>query len=134
MSAERGTVTDLPGRYWRSYLPTADHPEYPSGSTALCHAETSRHYFGGDDLNWTAPTAAGSSIIEPGVTPAADLMLHFDTWSNLATAWGDSRVWGGVHFEPSVTAGAALGRAVGARVSAFLDGHLAGTAAEADAG
>lgn len=132
----RGTATDLPGRYWQSYLPTADHPEYPSGSSALCHAhaETSRHYFGGDDLDWTVPTAAGSSIIEPGVTPAVDLMLHFDTWSDLATACGDSRVWGGVHFEPSVTAGSDLGRAVGARASAFFDDHLAGTAAEADAG
>ena len=82
-----GTVTDLPGRHWQSYLPTADHPEYPSGSTALCHAhaEVSRHYFGSDDLDWTVPTSAGASIIEPGVTPAADLDLHFDTWSDLAT-------------------------------------------------
>ena len=132
----RGTASDLPGRYWQSYLPTADHPEYPSASTALCHAhaETSRHYFGDDDLNWTVPAAAGSSVIEPGVTPAADLALHFNTWSDLATACGDSRVWGGVHFEPSVAAGAGLGRAVGARVSAFFDAHLSGTAAEADAG
>ena len=130
-----GTVTDLLGRHWQSYLPTADHPEYPSASTALCHAhaEVSRHYFGSDDLDWTVPTSAGSSIIEPGVTPAADLDLHFDTWSDLATACGASRVWGGVHFEPSVTVGAALGQAVGARVATFVDDHLAGTAVEPSA-
>lgn len=80
------------------------------------------------------PTAAGSSVIEPGITPATDLVLHFDTWSDLATACGNSRVWGGVHFEPSVTAGAELGRAVGARVSTYLGEHLAGTAAEPDVG
>ena len=34
----RGTVTDITGNEWRSYLNTADHPEYPSGSAAFCTA------------------------------------------------------------------------------------------------
>jgi hypothetical protein len=44
----RGTVTDLPGAEWRSYLSTADHPDYPSGSASICaaHAQASRRFTG----------------------------------------------------------------------------------------
>ena len=31
-----GTVTDIPGNDWESYLSTADHPEYPSASACFC--------------------------------------------------------------------------------------------------
>lgn len=77
----QGRVTDLPGRDWCSYLDTADHPEYPSASTALCHAhaESAKRYFGSDELDWAVPVPQGSSHVEPGVTPAADLTLHFET-------------------------------------------------------
>lgn len=125
-----GTVSDLPAAHWRSYLNTADHPEYPSASTALCHAhaETSRRYFGSDALDWTVPAPRGSSVVEPGATPAGDLELHFATWSDLADACGRSRVWGGVHFTPAVTAGAEMGRAVGALAAEFVRAHVEGTA------
>jgi hypothetical protein len=126
----RGTVSDLPGAQWRGYLRTADHPEYPSGSSALCHAhaETSRRYFGSDVLDYSVPVPHGSSRIEPGVTPAGDVTLHFATWSDLANECGLSRVWGGVHFEAAVTAGASIGQRVGRGAARLLDDHLAGTA------
>ena len=31
-----GTVTDIPGNDWESYLAVADHPEYPSASACFC--------------------------------------------------------------------------------------------------
>ena len=125
-----GTVSDLPAVHWRSYLATADHPEYPSASTALCHAHagTSRRYFGTDELNWTVTVPQGASTVEPGVTPAQPRSLHFATWSDLADACGSSRVWGGVHFQPAVTAGAELGREVGEAAWQFVSAHIAGTA------
>ena len=49
----KGTVNDLPASQWKEYLNVADHPEYPSGSTALCeaHAQTARRFLGDDGLN-----------------------------------------------------------------------------------
>lgn len=125
-----GTVNDLPGSQWRSYLQTADHSEYPSGSAAFCaaHAEASRLYLGSDDFGWTVPQAAGSSRIEPGVTPAADINLHWETWTQFAEDCGMSRFWSGVHFKPSIAAGAPIGTVVGALAHEFLAAHIAGSA------
>jgi hypothetical protein len=125
----QGTVTDIPAREWRSYLDTADHPEYPSGSAAFCaaHAEASRRFFGSDSLGWAVPAPRGFSGIEPGITPGADIVLGpWDTWTELERECGLSRLWGGVHFMPSIVAGWGLGRQIGARVHAFVQSHLNG--------
>ena len=54
----KGKVADLPGSQWRSYLNTADHPEYPSGSASFCsaHAETARRFLGSDSLDGRFPS------------------------------------------------------------------------------
>ena len=124
-----GTVNDLPASEWRPYLVTADHPEYPSGSASFCaaHAQASRLYFGSDDLNWTIPVPAGSSLVEPGVTPAADMNLHFSTWTEFAEDCGQSRHWGGVHFVDSIPAGADIGHEIGTRAYEFVQDHINGT-------
>ncbi|HYT91772.1 MAG TPA: hypothetical protein VEL76_23865, partial [Gemmataceae bacterium] len=48
----RGRVDDMPADEWASYLNVGDHPEYPSGSTALCSAsaQAKRRFFGSDVL------------------------------------------------------------------------------------
>ena len=45
-----GIVHDLPASAWDSYMPVADHPEYPSLSASVCaaHAEASRSFLGSD--------------------------------------------------------------------------------------
>ena len=45
----------IPASQWRSYLPEADHPEYPSGSTCGCYAQAQalRRFSGTDELNWS---------------------------------------------------------------------------------
>ena len=45
-----GVVHDLPASAWDSYMPVADHPEYPSLSASVCaaHAEVSRAFLGND--------------------------------------------------------------------------------------
>ncbi len=95
---------------WRSYLPEADHPEYPSGSTCGCYAQAQavRRYAGSDELNWSVAYPAGSSRVEPGFTPAEDLTLPFATWTDFAQDCGQSRVWAGVHFQAAVEASADL--------------------------
>jgi hypothetical protein len=123
-----GTVGDLPAKEWRSYLAVADHPEYPSGSASFCaaHTEASRLFFGSDNLGWTVPMPAGSSLVEPGITPAVDTNLHFATWTDFEVDCGYSRMWGGVHFEDAVLAGFDLGNDIGANAYHFVKAHIDG--------
>ena len=44
----------------------------------------------------------GSSFVEPGITPASDVTLHWSSWSSMAKDCAMSRVWGGVHFLSAV--------------------------------
>ena len=124
----QGTVTDLPAKDWTSYMPVADHPEYPSASASFCaaHAETSRLYFGNDELGYEVPTPAGSFRIEPGITPANDLVLKWDTWSEMEHDCGDSRYWSGVHFKSSVPAGQDIGHEIAQHAYDFVMSKLAG--------
>ena len=125
-----GTVDDMPANQWTSYLNVADHPEYPSASASFCaaHALAARAYLGSDALNWSIPAPAGSSLVEPGVTPAIDTQITFATWTDFETDCGDSRVWAGVHFPDSVPAGQAIGRDIAELVVAFVNQHIDGTA------
>lgn len=123
-----GVVNDLPADQWNSYLGVADHPEYPSASASFCaaHAETSRLFLGTDVLGYSVPAPAGSSRIEPGLTPAQDLDIHFATWTDLEQQCGDSRVWSGVHFPASVPAGQNIGHRIAKRAYRFVNKKLAG--------
>ncbi|MFU8852191.1 DUF6851 domain-containing protein [Micromonospora sp. SL1-18] len=126
----KGTVTDLPASQWRGYLNVGDHPEYPSGSAGICaaHAQALRRYFGTDDVDLAFPVAAGSSNREPGITPASDLVLRVSSWSEFTRVCGLSRMWGGVHFMPSIAAAWDLGAQIGDRAYEFVRKHIDGTA------
>jgi hypothetical protein len=127
----QGTVNDLPASQWRSYLNTADHPEYPSGSACFCaaHSQASRRFLGSDNFGWSVPTPKGSSRIEPGITPANDVVLGpWNTFTEFERECGLSRLWGGVHFLPAITEGAAQCRPVGDVAYEFLRAHIDGTA------
>lgn len=128
----KGTVNDLPANQWRSYLPVADHPEYPSGSTGFCeaHAQASRLFFGDDQLGWSVPAPAGSSVIEPGTTPSRDINLLLDTWTDFAEDCGNSRLWGGVHFPDAIENMRHLGREIGTTAYHFVKAHIDGTVAK----
>jgi hypothetical protein len=124
----RGTVDDIRGTEWRSYLNTANHPEYPSGSAAFCgaHAQVLRRFYGTHTLGWTITVPRGSSQIEPGLTPASDLLLSYPTWTDFERECGMSWLWGGVHFRDAITEGQDLGRRVGDRVYEFVRRQIAG--------
>jgi len=40
---------------------------------------------------------AGSSAVQPGIVPAADVTLSFSTWQDMADQAGMSRLFGGIH-------------------------------------
>ncbi len=123
----QGTVNDIRGNEWESYMPNAPHPEYPSASAAVCaaHAEAIRTIFGTDDLGWTIKFPKGSSKREPGITPQKDMEITFKTWTEYETLCGISRLYGGVHFRDSIEvvkdAAHQIGKAAVAHVSKFVN-------------
>jgi hypothetical protein len=125
----KGTVNDLPASQWKEYLNVADHPEYPSGSAAFCeaHAQAARRFLGSDTLNWSVPAPKGSSTVEPGITPATDIVLGpWATWTDFATDCGLSRLWGGVHFPAAIAAARPIGSTIGELAYQFVRRHIDG--------
>ena len=108
----KGTI-GLPANQWQTFTPNADHPEYPSATTCFCAAYAQGFRRFNEDYR-TVPTdqpiefqgvrAAGSSVYEPGIAPLTPITLSFETWTEYETTCGQSRVWSGVHFQPSVDA------------------------------
>jgi hypothetical protein len=100
---EMGAV-NLLGNDWQSYIEEADHPEYPSASACFCYsnAQAARRFFGDDNMVYNLAIGAGESRIEPGITPAKDTMISYNTWTKFAEECGQSRIWAGVHFQAAV--------------------------------
>lgn len=128
--AGEGTVDDILGKEWESYLKVANHPEYPSATASFCavHAQVLRAFFGSDELGFSVTAPAGSSKVEPGITPASDVVLTWQTWTEFENQCGLSRLWGGVHFRASISAGMDTGHAIGDIAYDFVMRHLDGTA------
>jgi hypothetical protein len=59
---------------------------------------------------------AGSSSIEPKITPARDVTLSWRTFSAAAKQAGISRRYGGIHFKLGDLEGRAAGRRVAGEV------------------
>ncbi|GFJ76349.1 hypothetical protein Phou_005290 [Phytohabitans houttuyneae] len=104
----KGTVNDIPGEEWQGYLSTLaiGSPEYPSAIAALCfaYAQQARRFIGTDSLQIFVPLTKGSSLVEPGITPANDMTLQWGNLTDWANDCGKSRVWGGENFPGSVEA------------------------------
>jgi len=121
-------VTDIRANEWRSYLGTADHAEYPSGSSSICYAyaEASRLMTGTDAANISYQRPAGSSAIEPGITPAVETTLSWSSWTDFAADCGMSRHWAGVHFKSSIQVSESYGTAIGRLAHEFMQRHIRG--------
>jgi hypothetical protein len=121
----------IPGETWQSYIPTPPFAEYVSGHSTFsaASAEILRSFIGSDRLDAQVTIAAGSSPIERGLVPAADMTLVWRTFSEAADEAGISRRYGGIHFEDGDGAGRALGRQVGTvvwqKAKALFDGARA---------
>ncbi len=124
----KGTIGDMPADEWSSYLPAADHPEYPSASVTLsaAQAQAARRFLGDDVLDWTYGSFAGSTLTEPGIAPVGDVELRFPTWTDFERDCGMSRVWGGVHFKTTVERTREWGTQFGDRAYEFVQRHING--------
>ena len=125
-----GTV-ELPASEWVSYVQNADHSDYPSGTTIFCsaYAQAFRRYSGSEEIeSFTTVLRAGSSVVEPEVTPADDVTISFETWTEYEETCGESRLWAGVHFRPSVDASLEIGGAFGDAAYDYWETLIDGTA------
>jgi hypothetical protein len=99
----------FPASQWNSYIPTDSHPEYPSGTSCygvVWSLATSLFLSRGSSTDYTLHITvsfpAGSSVREPSITPSSNLVINFNTMSEIGQISGDSRLWGGVHFREAI--------------------------------
>jgi len=113
---------------WQSYLPVADHPEYPSATSCLCaaHAAAVEDMLGDPELGWEVTFEAGSSFITPGEIPSQDITHVFETWDDFRLTCGETRLWSGVHFEASVRNVQNSCMAIGRFAKTYVTGLISG--------
>jgi hypothetical protein len=126
------------GSRWMPYqaldVVTPGFPEYVSGHSTFSAAGRTvlLAFFGTDSFNAKVTIKAGSSKIEPKVTPARDVVLTWKTLTAVADDAGMSRRYGGIHFKSGDEHGRTLGRLVGyndwTKAQTYFDGTATGTA------
>ncbi|MGH9838216.1 MAG: vanadium-dependent haloperoxidase [Blastocatellia bacterium] len=124
------------GEDWQPYQPasfiTPPFGEYVSGHSAFstASAEVLKSFTGSDDFGASVTLPAGSSRIEPGLTPVADITLNWATFSEAAEEASLSRLYGGIHFSDGNVQGRIMGRKIGAAVwkkaQAYFQGVVPG--------
>ncbi len=124
----QGTVYDMPAKQWQSYLPPANHAEYPSATASFCaaHAHVMRELHGENSLAFEVNYTTGTSTVEPSITPATDTTFGWSNWSDFDYDCGQSRLWAGVHFPDSIPAGQKIGRDIATRTLSLIEELLAG--------
>ncbi|HEV2824542.1 MAG TPA: vanadium-dependent haloperoxidase, partial [Actinomycetota bacterium] len=107
----------IQGETWRPYIATPPFGEHPSGHATFSAAAAAvlARFTGSDRFGASAIIPAGSSRVEPGITPATDVVLSWPTFTDAANQAGRSRRYGGIHFREGDLVGRALGARVGAR-------------------
>ena len=130
----RGTQT-IPGEQWLPYqlatFPTPPFPEYSSGHSNFSAAGAAilKRFTGSDRFGGTVTFRAGSSRVEPGITPVRDLTIGWATFSEAADQAGLSRRYGGIHFQQGDLDGRETGRKAAqqswTKAQAYMSGRTA---------
>jgi hypothetical protein len=111
----RGTQL-IDGASWFPYqpttFPTPPFPEYSSGHSnfSAAGAEILKLFTHSDRFGGSVTLPPGSSRVEPGAVPAADVTLSWSSFSSAADEAGISRRYGGIHFEQGDLDARATGR------------------------
>lgn len=109
---------EIKGEEWLPYQPangiTPPFAEHVSGHSTFSSAAAYilAQFTGSDKLGATVLCSKGSSLIEPGLTPARDISLRWSTFSEAAAQAGMSRLYGGIHFARGNQEGQYLGQKV----------------------
>jgi hypothetical protein len=129
----KGTV-EMDGSQWLPYqlatFPTPPFPDYVSGHStySAAAARILILWTGIEHFSESVTLPAGSSKIEPGVTPAKPITLKWETFTEAADEAGMSRRYGGIHFTRADLAGRQLGRLVADKVWPKAQSYFDGTA------
>jgi hypothetical protein len=129
----KGTV-QMDGSRWIPYqaatFPTPPFPDFVSGHSTYSSAAAQilTAWTGSDHFGNTVTLPAGSSKIEPLATPAHQIVLRWDTFTEAANEAGMSRRYGGIHFRGADLAGRLLGRFVAIEVWSKTQEYFEGTA------
>ena len=93
----KGAISGVPGIDFKSYIGTPAHTSYPSTSTLYFSgfANAVRAFFNNDVFGFSYTYAAGSSAVEPGLTPAASTTITTATFTDYANTGANGRFWGG---------------------------------------
>jgi len=108
----------IDGADWQPYqaatVVTPPFAEYPSGHSAFSSsaAEALKRFSGSDVFGVIETIPAGSSRVEPGLAPVADVSLAWATFTDAADEAGISRLYGGIHFRDGDLDSRAMGRRV----------------------
>jgi hypothetical protein len=114
--------------YQQTTVVTPPFPEYVSGHSTFTAAGRTvmALFYGTDNFNAKVTIPAGSSKIEPGITPHKPVVLSWKTLTDAADQAGMSRRWGGIHFQTGDMDGRALGKVVGyddwTKAQSFING------------
>ena len=100
--------------YQANTFPTPPFPEFISGHSTFsaAGAEILKLLTHSDSFGYSVTLPAGSSKIEPGLTPAQAITLTWPTFTDAADEAGLSRRYGGIHFAAADLAGKAVGRLI----------------------
>jgi hypothetical protein len=128
------------GSLWVPYqmttFPTPPFPEYISGHSTFSAAGAGilKLFTGSDEFGDSVTFPAGSSTIEPGLTPRHEVTLFWATFTDAANQAGISRRYGGIHFELADLVGRAAGRLVADQAWKKALSFINGTSKENDRG
>jgi hypothetical protein len=126
-----GTVSDITGREWLSYLKTASDSEYPGGTVCSCSAifNLIKRFVGTNDFGFSIIKPKGSSVIEPNIIPSTNITLGpYKTFDDYIDECALSRIWGGVHFRASQDEGKKLCKPIAGVVYNYVMRHVRGSA------
>ena len=125
----------IDGESWMPYQPsnfqTPPFAEYVSGHStfSMAAATVLKHFAGSDRYGACATFPPGWSKVEPGIAPAREVQLCWDTFSSAAEEAGISRLYGGIHFRQANEEGLAMGRKIGEQVWMKAQQYFQGTMA-----
>jgi PAP2 superfamily len=128
----KGSVS-MDGSQWIPYqpstFPTPPFAEYTSGHSTFSAAAAAilRNWTGSDRFGASVTFAPGTSVIEPGITPAASVTLSWATFTDAADEAGVSRRYGGIHFKDADLVGRMTGRLVGDQAWRKAQAYFNGT-------
>ncbi len=129
---------EIDGAAWKPYqptwFPTPPFAEYTSGHSAFSSsaAEALKRFTGSDAFTFSYTTPRHGFKAEPGIAPAADVTITFNTFSEAADEAGISRLYGGIHFRDGDRRSRVMGRQCGAlayeKARSLWEGRASGPA------